>query len=461
MSAALGQTFDLTFASQSGASGARELVVVPAGEARSAESAAITLSVLLEEPRVEITAYEREIVREVDADSRNLEPDTTEIVAEIRQWPYPLAPGDLLFAELLIEGGDSILLPNPAPDALRFSLNIDGITATQSVQFSVRVGDQRNIVGQSPSATINVIVDTLLVGSPCEVDPDGNACRQEVLAAQATQEAFAAAEAARSDAESSLSNAEVALQTAEAERETARSLTRIVTIISATIIGILLVLLIIFRRQLSSRVSEARIVMKQGGGALDVVRTILAGGSRGQTAIARLEVLNGPADLLQQKVDIYASVTTVGRDGSLSDILFYDRDAKSSVSGEHCTIQYDLGQFLITDNNSTNGTTVNGERLVPNEPYKLYTGDEITLGDLFRRGVKLRFEILEQPDADMLPPAAPDAAWAETAGDDWQEDLLHEAGEDETLSPLDRPLDFSWQSDGTEEVDDSWMDDLE
>jgi predicted component of type VI protein secretion system len=74
-------------------------------------------------------------------------------------------------------------------------------------------------------------------------------------------------------------------------------------------------------------------------------------------------------------------------------VQLYNQDEPSSVSSLHCTIFYEQNKFYLTDDNSTNGTFVNGQRLAPNEPFELQSGAEIVLGDLYRQGAKLRFEI--------------------------------------------------------------------
>ena len=61
------------------------------------------------------------------------------------------------------------------------------------------------------------------------------------------------------------------------------------------------------------------------------------------------------------------------------------------MSRVHATIQQDGMYFLLTDNRSSNGTSVNGTALKGNDPVQLRDGDEIVLGQLAKLGVKLRF----------------------------------------------------------------------
>jgi pSer/pThr/pTyr-binding forkhead associated (FHA) protein len=52
------------------------------------------------------------------------------------------------------------------------------------------------------------------------------------------------------------------------------------------------------------------------------------------------------------------------------------------VSREHALLIRTTSQLLLSDLGSTNGTFVNGERLNPDEPQVLHSGDEVTFGSL-------------------------------------------------------------------------------
>lgn len=113
-------------------------------------------------------------------------------------------------------------------------------------------------------------------------------------------------------------------------------------------------------------------------------------------ALAYLLVLTGREDLINQNIPLYNEITTIGRDPQLTDIQLYHPHELSSISGQHCTIQVDHGQFLIIDNNSANGTFVNGATLIPDMPHQLHDADEIVLGDKAQRGAQLRFEVSQK-----------------------------------------------------------------
>ena len=127
-------------------------------------------------------------------------------------------------------------------------------------------------------------------------------------------------------------------------------------------------------------------------------------GGRGQMLLAKLHILQARKDLIGQEIPIYVHTITLGRNPKLVDIQLYDEDDNSTVSGQHCTLQYEKSRdaFLLTDHNSSAGTQVNGRPIQPNDPVALNDGDEIMLGEVFRRGAKLRFErvkSVEKPDA--------------------------------------------------------------
>lgn len=73
------------------------------------------------------------------------------------------------------------------------------------------------------------------------------------------------------------------------------------------------------------------------------------------------------------------------------DLSPYDAYQKG-VSRNHATISLKDGKVVINDNNSANGTLLNGKRLKPLTNFVLRTGDIVSLGNL-----ELRFELLYDP----------------------------------------------------------------
>ncbi|MGH7753025.1 MAG: FHA domain-containing protein, partial [Gemmatimonadales bacterium] len=100
--------------------------------------------------------------------------------------------------------------------------------------------------------------------------------------------------------------------------------------------------------------------------------------------------------LMGEAINVVKPTTVIGRNPQATDIHFYGEE-ESSVSRVHCTIQKDGEVFKLTDNGSSAGTRLNGRAIPPNDPVVLAENDEIVLGDLGRRGVKVRFNLVTKP----------------------------------------------------------------
>ena len=68
----------------------------------------------------------------------------------------------------------------------------------------------------------------------------------------------------------------------------------------------------------------------------------------------------------------------VGRHGALVDQVVAD----ANISRRHARITVEHGQCIIEDLNSSNGTRVNGVRLVAFEPVAITAGDKIHLATI-------------------------------------------------------------------------------
>jgi pSer/pThr/pTyr-binding forkhead associated (FHA) protein len=109
--------------------------------------------------------------------------------------------------------------------------------------------------------------------------------------------------------------------------------------------------------------------------------------------LATIFVLQGPPGLINQPIQVTRTRMVLGRDPKSSDVTFYPGEP-SSVSRVHAVLEYDQTRgFSITDKASANGTRVNGRRLTVETPQSMRDGDEVVLGDLAKRGVKLRFAL--------------------------------------------------------------------
>ena len=115
------------------------------------------------------------------------------------------------------------------------------------------------------------------------------------------------------------------------------------------------------------------------------------------------------AELIPRKgpaVPLRRDVTLVGRDHATCDIII-ERD---SISALHCLLVKTDGLLFVRDLASTNGTTVNGQRISRGA---LLPNDELTLGDV-RFTVKLGPAAANEP----TPPEEAQTEWLEALDDD-------------------------------------------
>lgn len=141
--------------------------------------------------------------------------------------------------------------------------------------------------------------------------------------------------------------------------------------------------------------------------ALEPLHTLLAGRALKDQVLATLTVLEGPKGLLGETINITKPTTVIGRNPQTTDINFYPEE-ESSISRVHCTIQKDGSMFKLTDNGSSAGTRLNGRAIPANDPVVLADDDEIVLGDLGRRGIKMRFNPGSEPGEVQLSGSADD-----------------------------------------------------
>ncbi len=96
--------------------------------------------------------------------------------------------------------------------------------------------------------------------------------------------------------------------------------------------------------------------------------------SDGRPLRCRICIRNGP--LAGRRFVLHQDATSVGRIAG-NDIMIPD----GTVSRRHARLVFNAGQWLIEDLNSSNGTFVNGGRVVEKKPVTLKHGDELRLGD--------------------------------------------------------------------------------
>ncbi|MBR6184890.1 MAG: FHA domain-containing protein [Clostridia bacterium] len=80
-----------------------------------------------------------------------------------------------------------------------------------------------------------------------------------------------------------------------------------------------------------------------------------------------------------QQIPVNKPEFTIGRGADCDFTL----TGNTNISKKHCVIRYDENkrQSLLVDKQSKNGTKLNGQALVPNQPYPLHGGDMIQIDD--------------------------------------------------------------------------------
>ena len=357
--------------------GERQIAVVQAGMPFDQASAVGT--VLIEPPPATVLIESRPEVRRTRTEGGGLTPSFLPIQARIESWPYALEPGDLVSAELLVDQFVEESVETPDLTGLTFNLNISGIEEPAGRDITVRVTDRFGLTVLSRQTKF--LIDVESQPEITSVEPQPNLLTANELEATIPDEAagvgFCAAD--RPGWQGWLCQ----LQDIEGWLPWGIALL-------TTLSGLGL----FFRLRRSAPGKGTSSTPARAGGVAQWTKTILGGAVENKRPFASLTVLKGPHDLVNESVDIYSQRTTIGRDSARCDILLYDENSASSISGLHLTIQNDMGRFWVTDS-SNNGSKINGKSLVRDQPVEIHNGDELLLGDLFRKGALLKFEILD------------------------------------------------------------------
>lgn len=109
---------------------------------------------------------------------------------------------------------------------------------------------------------------------------------------------------------------------------------------------------------------------------------------------AYLVVLDGDTNI-GKSLEIFGN-TTIGRSRQDAQLLFHQQDENSPISRRHCTLLDEEDHFMLRDEDSANGTYLNGTRLKGMEPAEIRDGDEIELSRVERGGVRLLFQVAQE-----------------------------------------------------------------
>jgi hypothetical protein len=157
--------------------------------------------------------------------------------------------------------------------------------------------------------------------------------------------------------------------------------------ISLVIALIALGLVIVFRKPIAGTAQQV------AGAATEFIQEVgetLRFKNRPGSSKAMLVDLDGNTGTGRSSFELYGT-TSIGRSKKNADLVFQTNQADSPISRLHCTILEEDGAYYLRDDQSANGTYLNGVRLVPMDRNPLKDGDEIQLANPERNGVRLQF----------------------------------------------------------------------
>ncbi len=389
--------YTVSFRSTLGTSGTRTIGVAPAATGTVTDTG--TYDIILSPVSVAITApaageqYPVEI--DVTKEGRTANPGSISVKAAIT----PSADGisrALVNAELIVDGVPAAHQALQSGDtAANFTWNINASAIGDEANgtsvphiFQVRVTDELGIQAESAPVTVNLVVQVKKPGLPTW------AIVVIVL---------------------------------------------VVAFIMLVVVGGAVVFLVIrSRRGKQPAATPSPASAHRAGTGLS--KTLIAPDA--QDDVASLVVLEGPPDMVGQVLQLTQRVTKLGRNPAQVDMAFF-ADTNSTVSSQHCSITRYQGSYYLTDDGSTNGTLVNNSKLSPNEPILLADGDEIVLGDIRLKGVKLQFKAPAAPPVGGLRTVGP--MEEELSGSETMIELGDDYVGDETMIEAD-DLNNGWNS---------------
>jgi hypothetical protein len=148
------------------------------------------------------------------------------------------------------------------------------------------------------------------------------------------------------------------------------------------------VLVVVFRKQVAGTAGNV------AGAATDFIQEVgetLRFKSRPGSAKAVLVDLDGNTGTGRSSFELFGTMS-IGRSKKNADLIFQADQSDSPISRLHCTVLEEDGSFFVRDDQSANGTYLNGLRMVPMDRYPLKEGDEIQLGTPEKGGVRLQFK---------------------------------------------------------------------
>ncbi len=345
--------YDISYRSTSGNSSTRQIQIASAVNEGSASQ--VTYAIEIAEPRVII-----ESPSDLDTLEETSESSPQTVSARVT------FPDDhqrsLTVATLLVNDNPVATLENPDAQHLEFEIPWSDLQELEEVKLSIEVVDELGLTSPQTSVQPQFV--------------PGSAPIEEVIEPTVAPEATEAVEEAVENTGSSIGVFEI-----------------IITLLLVLVIIVAIVLVvIILKNKGTPPVQAVRETIMRG-----VDRMTQRYSSQSEPK-AYLIVLEGDASE-GKHLEIYGT-TTVGRDKQDAELLFQLNDPHSPISRRHCTIIDEEDHFQIRDEDSANGTYLNGVRLQPMIPRSLYDGDEIELARVERGGVKLQFQTVQPAISD-------------------------------------------------------------
>jgi hypothetical protein len=165
------------------------------------------------------------------------------------------------------------------------------------------------------------------------------------------------------------------------------SLNNVLAILALLLAVAAVVLVVVFRKQVAGTAEQA---VGAASGFIQEVGETLRFKGRGGSSKAMLVDMDGNTGTGRSSFDLFGTIS-MGRSKKHADLVFQANQPDSPISRLHCTILEEDGAYFLRDDQSANGTYLNGVRLVPMDRNPLKDGDEIQLANPERNGVRLQF----------------------------------------------------------------------
>jgi hypothetical protein len=166
------------------------------------------------------------------------------------------------------------------------------------------------------------------------------------------------------------------------------SVSNLLPYLSLLIALVALGLVVVFRKQVAGTAGQV------AGAATEFIQKVgetLRFTNRPGSSKATLVDLDGNTGTGRSSYDLFGTAS-IGRSKKNADLVFQANQPDSPISRLHCTILEEDGKFFVRDDQSANGTYLNGLRMVPMDRYPLKEGDEIQLANKEKGGVRLQFK---------------------------------------------------------------------